>query len=74
MNKIGGLFKGPEFTTEEMNKLISLARKHNSYIKVRKFVEDYMADRIEYKHMSLKQQRWIWGIKADLIEAVNEYS
>lgn len=66
--------EGPEFTAEEMNKLISLARKHNYYIKARKFVEDYMADRIEYKHMSQRQQRWIWGIKTDLIEAVNENS
>lgn len=60
--------KAPEFGADELNRLQSLALRSNYYRKCHKFVMDFVDGFLKYKTMSEKQQKWLWGIKAELKE------
>lgn len=56
----------PEFDAYELNRLQALALRTDYYRKCHKFVMDFVDDFLKYETMTEKQQRWLWGIKADL--------
>ena len=62
--------EAPDFTAYELNHLQSLALRSEYYRKAHKFVMDFVDDFLKYETMSEKQQKWLWGIKAEMRESV----
>lgn len=60
--------EAPEFDANELNRLQSLALRSDYYRKCHKFVMNFVDEFLKYETMSEKQQKWLWGIKADLKE------
>lgn len=56
----------PEFSAYELNVLQLLAIRSDYYKKCHEFVMNFVDGFSKYETMTEKQQRWLWGIKADL--------
>ncbi len=63
----------PEFDAYEMNELIRRARANYYYDKCLKFVKDtVLNDDLANQDLTDKQVKWLWGIKRDLKDALND--